>query len=79
MSTQRSQYNNGTYQPYEPFTATIKAGASFDAPWISVKADSAAQLKARLEELEEVYALQSVARLSQSLVTVFQHEKNRAR
>lgn len=79
MSTQRSQYNNGTYQPYEPFTATIKGGADFGSPWIIVKADSAAQLRDRLNELEEAYALQALARLSQSLVGVYEHEKKRER
>lgn len=79
MSTQRSSYSSGTFQPYEPFTVTLKAGPEFGAPWVIVKADSAAELKARLNQLEEVYALQTVARLSQSLTTAYEHEKSRAR
>lgn len=78
MSTRRSQYQD-EYQPYEPFSVTLKAGRDFDSPWIIVKADSAAELKERLNELEEVYALQTVARLSQSLSEVYEHEKNKAR
>ncbi|HET7640138.1 MAG TPA: hypothetical protein VFK47_15535 [Ktedonobacteraceae bacterium] len=69
----------GNYQPYEPFTATLKAGTSYDAPWIIVKADSARELQQRLEQLEQEYVLQTVARLSQSLVAVYEHQKCRDR
>lgn len=79
MSTQRSSYTSGTWEPYEPFTVTLKAGTSFDAPWVIVKADSARELRARLNELEEAYALQAVARLSQSLAVTYEHEKTRDR
>lgn len=32
------------------FSATLKGGASFDSPWLVIRADTAAQLKERLRE-----------------------------
>lgn len=75
MSTYNGGYRTGEAQPYEPFTVTIKAGSSMDAPWIIVKADTVVQLRGRLNQLEEIYIPQTVARVAQAFTAAYKHEQ----
>lgn len=63
-----------------PFTVTLKAGSSMDAPWIIVKAETPEGLTARLRELEQHYVAQAVSRLAMDLQGAYAYEgKHRGR
>jgi hypothetical protein len=46
------------------FTATIKAGTEFDAPWLVVRADDAAQLELNLQVVESNTTFATLGRLA---------------
>lgn len=56
------------------FTATIKSGSGYDAPWIIIKADTALELKDRINELHRQYVEQAVACVSKSFKAAVEHE-----
>lgn len=62
-----------------PYTVTLKAGSSMDAPWIIVKAATPELLLGRLRALEQHYAAQVVSRLSLDFQGAYAYEgKHRA-
>lgn len=48
-----------------PIKATLKAGAGYEAPWLTVDADNPDELVARLDRLAEVGALGKVAEVAE--------------
>ena len=46
------------------YTATIKAGGEFDAPWLVVRADDAAELELDLQVIEQNTTFASLGRLA---------------
>lgn len=62
-------------EPYAPFTVTLKASDRLDGPWVIVKAETAQQLQERLNSLADVYAFQTISRLSESLSSAFEHRR----
>lgn len=58
-----------------PYTVTLKAGSGYDAPWIIVKADTADQLVARLNELQNKDVDRVAARVSDSLQTSYKYQQ----
>lgn len=46
------------------YTATIKAGTEFDAPWLVVRADDAAQLELNLQTIESNTTFATLGRLA---------------
>lgn len=57
-----------------PYTVTLKAGTTGDAPWVIVKAETPQQLVGRLRALEQQYIAQQVSRLSLDLQEAYTHE-----
>ena len=57
-----------------PYTVTLKAGSSMDAPWVIVKAETAQMLVTRLRSLEQQYIAQQVSRLSLDLQEAYTYE-----
>lgn len=53
------------------FTATIKAGTEFDAPWLVVRADDAAQLELNLQIVESNTTFATLGRLAQKFAAQF--------
>jgi len=53
------------------FTATIKAGTEFDAPWLVVRADDAAQLELNLQVVESNTTFATLGRLAAKFATQF--------
>lgn len=53
------------------FTVNIKAGGSFDAPWIIVKANTVEKLKERLCDLEDHCLDIEVVRVSRMFQTFY--------
>lgn len=54
------------------FTATIKAGKDFDAPWLVVRADDAAQLELNLQIVESNTTFATLGRLAAAFAGQFQ-------
>jgi hypothetical protein len=53
------------------FTATIKAGTEFDAPWLVVRADDAAQLELNLQIVESNTTFATLGRLAAKFAAQF--------
>jgi hypothetical protein len=53
------------------FTATIKAGTEFDAPWLVVRADDAAQLELNLQVVESNTTFATLGRLAAKFAAQF--------
>lgn len=53
-----------------PFKATLKAGGGYEAPWVTVDGDDAADLEAKLDSLTEG-VLQKVAEVAELLRSAY--------